>query len=236
MTKVIIVGVGGPSCSGKTTAAKTLHSLFKGSLLIHEDDFYFSDTQIPFDEAKGEQDWDCPEALNFTQFLQALAEIRQNGELLEEIASLEPDVKLLVSASEVAEISARIQQAFPPHKYKFVFVDGFMLYHDPVIVNSLDIRLFLHASYATLKQRREGREAYITKEGTWQDPPGYFDKMVWPAYEKSHKHLFVNNDTAGRLTEEAKSGLSIKDCATDKVGLFQIITWAVTEILGSLEK
>lgn len=25
--------------------------------------------------------------------------------------------------------------------------------------------------------------------GVWQDPPDYFDQIVWPAYVKAHEHV-----------------------------------------------
>lgn len=32
-------------------------------------------------------------------------------------------------------------------------------------------------------------------EGSWwQDPPGYWDDIVWPAFIKAHRKMFQNND------------------------------------------
>jgi len=28
----------------------------------------------------------------------------------------------------------------------------------------------------------------------WQDPPGYWDNIVWPAYLKAHRKIFQNSD------------------------------------------
>ncbi|KAG1471876.1 hypothetical protein G6F56_001863 [Rhizopus delemar] len=43
-------------------------------------------------------------------------------------------------------------------------------------------------SYATLKSRREERQGYHTEGGYWIDPPGYFDKIVWPEYLRLNEH------------------------------------------------
>jgi nicotinamide/nicotinate riboside kinase len=45
------------------------------------------------------------------------------------------------------------------------FVDGFLLYSDPSIVNELDIRLLVRAPYEKLKVRRETRSGYVTIDG-----------------------------------------------------------------------
>lgn len=35
----------------------------------------------------------------------------------------------------------------------------------------------------------------LAKAGdVWQDPPHYFDNIVYPAYVDAHKHLFENQD------------------------------------------
>jgi hypothetical protein len=35
----------------------------------------------------------------------------------------------------------------------------------------------------------------------WKDPEGYFDKIVWPSYQKEHNRLFIDGDVEGRLLE-----------------------------------
>ncbi|CAO3650720.1 unnamed protein product [Cunninghamella blakesleeana] len=71
----------------------------------------------------------------------------------------------------------------------WLIVDGFMLLSDPQVYELLDYRVFVTASYATLKKRREERQGYHTLEGYWVDPPNYFDYIVWPEFLKQHKHI-----------------------------------------------
>jgi nicotinamide/nicotinate riboside kinase len=90
-------------------------------------------------------------------------------------------------------------------------------------VKYYDVLFFLRVPYATLKQRREERAQYVTQSESrrlkvdvrqplmrvrpfsgdpslakagdvWQDPPHYFDNIVYPAYVDAHKHLFTNQD------------------------------------------
>lgn len=70
----------------------------------------------------------------------------------------------------------------------FVIVDGFMLYWDNRVYQHLDCKISLITSYETLKSRREQRQGYHTAEGYWIDPPGYFDKIVWPEYLRLSQH------------------------------------------------
>ena len=41
----IIIGLSGPSSSGKTTLARILRSIFPSLFIIHEDDFYKTDKE-----------------------------------------------------------------------------------------------------------------------------------------------------------------------------------------------
>ncbi|KAK1832117.1 nicotinamide riboside kinase [Podospora conica] len=75
--KAIIIGISGCSSSGKTTLARLLRDIFPNTFILHEDDFYKSDDQIPIKD--GIADWDCAEALSLPDMEAALAHIRTAG-------------------------------------------------------------------------------------------------------------------------------------------------------------
>lgn len=76
-----------------------------------------------------------------------------------------------------------------------MLADGFLLYYDPEVRSTMDVKVFLRTPRSVLKQRREERFGYATAEGTvWKDPEGYFDNIVWPAYELAHRGVFCNQD------------------------------------------
>ncbi|CAK7233899.1 ribosylnicotinamide kinase [Sporothrix bragantina] len=78
--KAIIVGISGCSSSGKTTLARLLRDIFPNTFILHEDDFYKNDKDIPI-SVDGLADWDCAEALSLPDMEQALAHIRTHGVL-----------------------------------------------------------------------------------------------------------------------------------------------------------
>lgn len=236
---VILVAFGGPSSSGKTTVAKTLAALLPHVTLIHQDDFYLADSQIPIDKASGYQDWDCPEALNFDKFKKYLT-VLKNGEGEPPIDSIQPDdldLKLLSNGIEaIKTIVKEHETKFNNGKQKHIyFIDGFMLFHDPEITNLFDVKLFFHASFATLKRRREARSGYNTVEGFWTDPPEYFEKIVWPAFESSHKYLFTNNDVEGQLNPKVAAQYKIHDVKNeDGCKLIDLVTSALNIIIHEI--
>ncbi|CAK7230309.1 ribosylnicotinamide kinase [Sporothrix curviconia] len=78
--KAVVVGISGCSSSGKTTLARLLRDIFPNTFILHEDDFYKNDKDIPI-SVDGLADWDCAEALSLPDMEQALAYIRTHGVL-----------------------------------------------------------------------------------------------------------------------------------------------------------
>jgi len=79
-------------------------------------------------------------------------------------------------------------------KLVWAVVDGFLLYWDERIISSLDLRVFLRVPEEIAKARREAR-SYHTPEGDiWRDPPMYWEKVVWPAHVRAHRHIFKDED------------------------------------------
>ncbi|KAL2155357.1 hypothetical protein VTH82DRAFT_98 [Thermothelomyces myriococcoides] len=75
--RTIIIGISGCSSSGKTTLARLLRDMFPETFILHEDDFYKPESQLPIKD--GFADWDCPEAISIPDLEAALAHVRATG-------------------------------------------------------------------------------------------------------------------------------------------------------------
>ncbi|KAL0088471.1 P-loop containing nucleoside triphosphate hydrolase protein [Phycomyces blakesleeanus] len=196
MTKVYTIGVSGPSCSGKTTLSQILFSILPNCVVICQDEFFKPDNQIPIDQTTGLANWDCPDAIDFKALTRTISHVRtNNGQLPEWYQS-----KAIKNDHDKRQILPRqvTQQLDPWLKHiqpdiMFLIVEGFMLYQDKDLSNEIDRKIFITASYEMLKTRRETRTGYATKLGTWVDPLGYFDDIVWPQYVKWNKQFFVDD-------------------------------------------
>lgn len=73
MSRIVVVGVGGATCSGKTTLAKHLLQILNPSgaksgsrggitdaFILHQDDFAPPEATLPVNEEFGVTDWDHP--------------------------------------------------------------------------------------------------------------------------------------------------------------------------------
>lgn len=69
----LIIGVGGPTSSGKTTLAKHLASILSDShsaplIIIHQDDFAPLEDNLPWNEEIKGRDWDHPDSAVSNKF------------------------------------------------------------------------------------------------------------------------------------------------------------------------
>lgn len=236
---ILLVGISGPSSSGKTTLSRLLRDIFPPHQLtiLHLDDFYLTDQDIPVKD--GIQDWDCIESLNLPQLHSTLAYIKTHNRSPPDFVSKEDQNSVgehRVSPETVAHAKARIRNIIghAGWKRRVCIVDGFLLFSEHMrdIRDLFDVKMFLRTTYATAKRRREARSGYVTLEGFWEDPPGYVDKVVWPNYVQDHKFLFKDANVEGELDEDVCRKVGIEGMPIEaEEDMGKCLEWA----LGVLE-
>ncbi|CAO1622690.1 unnamed protein product [Parajaminaea phylloscopi] len=226
MTNVVLVGVGGPTCSGKTTLTKHLLALLARAspvraFIVHQDDFAPPEASLVWNDEVGSADWDDPDtSVDWSRLRACLSHVKEHGELPPDHSSHDelnplPDLPIAEEVSaQCAELlrealSRQDNGAAPSH---LVFLDGFLLYHDREVRAMVDVPIFLRIGRSMLQDRRERRGGYVTAEGeTWKDPPLYFDRILWPSHQKAHAHLFQNGDVeSGALSPTTPGAQTIR--------------------------
>lgn len=223
MAEPLIIGLSGASSSGKTTVANALGSIFPNSSVIHEDDFYLPDDQIPYNEEIHEYDWDCPGAINFKMFTEVIKKLKSNETFDKrkymhlEATNISNQVDKHFCISPDTQNRLEILVKDKCINRKIYLVDGFLMFGSKQLVDLMDIKLFFRTDYDTLKQRRQARK-YNVDSGVWTDPPGYFTECVWPQYYHYHKEMFCDASdeekvkcTGGALNDYARNVLHIDD-------------------------
>ncbi|KAF7362119.1 Fumarate reductase [Mycena venus] len=185
-TRVILVGIGGATCSGKTTLAKHLKRILPNSVIIHQDDFAPPQELVPVHPVHNVQDWDAaPGAIDWPRLIKFLREVKATGEIPADHRSHDhlneqKDLPIPESVRDqwVAHFeSLRAQRA----------ADGGE--------DILDVRIYLRVPHDVLRARRHERHGYHTAEGTlWRDPPQYWENIVYPAYVDANRDVFEDGD------------------------------------------
>ncbi|KFG84955.1 nicotinamide riboside kinase 1 [Metarhizium anisopliae] len=247
MPKSLIIGISGPSSSGKTTLARLLRDIFPNTFILHQDDFYKPEPELPV--KNGLLDWDNAGALDISAMTEALSYIRQHASFPPTLDSKEDQNsvgKCPVPESTIAALRSRVSDALPSShplrgaNLRLCLLDGFLLYSPSMqaVHSHLDLKLFVRASYAKAKARREARDGYVTIEGFWADPPGYVDKIVWPNYVEEHAWMFDGGDVEGTFNADVleSQGIKAPKEAPVDADLEYVLGWMVDVVIDELRK
>ncbi|KAL8952909.1 MAG: hypothetical protein Q9222_001199 [Ikaeria aurantiellina] len=256
--RTIIVALSGLSSTGKTTIASHLPSIFTPRrytiTILHVDEFYKPQTELP--HRAGLLDWDCVESLDWPKLENAVRKWRAGEEVKEGSVNPQPDPPSGTTAHEDGPAAAgggygitealeeqlrnEVQAAKVSSSssmgedHRFLVLDGFLLFtpSTPATFRSLlDVKILLRAPYAEAKRRREARSGYDTMEGWWEDPAGYFDKVVWPNYVEENKCFFVGGDVGGEVDEDFCGEKGVKVWQGEGKGLGGVLRWVVREVV-----
>lgn len=117
----------------------------------------------------------------------------------------------------------------PGSQHTLILTDGFLLLgHSQARLRALfDAKILLRASYADARGRRAARKAYVTLDGFWEDPEGYFEGVVWPAWAEEHAWLFEGGDVQGVVVGGNGEG----GCGRERIWVAGV-GWGVEEVLG----
>ncbi|KAJ7594687.1 P-loop containing nucleoside triphosphate hydrolase protein [Mycena floridula] len=216
--QVILVGIGGATCSGKTTLAKHLKNILPDSVIVHQDDFAPPQELVPIHPIHNVQDWDAPEgAISWPKMVSFLDQVKMTGEIPAQHRSHDHlnEQKDIPLSDHVRDHWKRVFQDKKKKREEngqgriiWALVDGFLLYWHPEVREKLDVRFFLRVPEEILKKRRHERHGYHTAvqsdpEGSlWRDPPLYWEQIVWPAYVTANAGLFANEDITAQPTAE----------------------------------
>lgn len=260
--RTVLIGVTGASSSGKSTVAYILKKILPGCEVLHEDDFFKLEKDVPFDPIRNDRDWDCPEAVDLESLKQTLNVLRDPSSKNENILAAvqenekgyydysmvctEPprnDANFKNDDTKVVQLHEEIMNKLHKKnetKIRFYLIDGFILLNEIEILKLLDLTLFFKTNYLSLKKRRANR-LYTVEGNTWIDPPGYFDEFVWPGYYKYHKHLFVNGndetyvkETGGQLKNDFKNEFKISEYENDDLTDVNKLIEDVTEKISKI--
>jgi len=144
-----LIGIAGPSASGKSTLCEELVKLIPDSLLISQDDYWKNPELFP--KVKGLKNWELPENIDFDRLYQNLLDLKEG--------------KATVAPKWVRGHYPPGTQTFSSKKY--IFVEGFRLFHDSRIKDIIDYKIYVDITAEEIIKRRLQRLRHGQLEREW---------------------------------------------------------------------
>lgn len=192
--KTIILGISGPSASGKSLLANTIVKELgsKQVAVISEDAYYKNNTHLPFEERE-KINYDHPDAFDHELLHEHLNMLRQGLDVNIPIY----DYSKHLRCKETRHIG--------PHA--IIVLEGILLFTNRIVRNMMDIRIFMNTSLDICLIRRMQRD--IEKRGrSLNSVIAQYEATVRPMYwqfiEPSSRHadLIVPRGGENRIAIE----------------------------------
>lgn len=169
--KWLVIGIAGPTCSGKTTIADRLKENIDNSILINQDKYFLLQ-----DNPKHTL---IPELNHF------------NWEILSslDMAKMYSDVLKILNSE-----SSPNQENETEDKRNVLIIEGFLIYNYKPLAELIEKKYFVDISREVCWDRRQKR-VYDPP-----DVPGYFDVCVWPEYLKHKAEIDKDQSLYNNIT------------------------------------
>lgn len=165
---VMIIGIAGPSASGKSLLANTIvNELGSDEVVVISEDSYYKDrSDIPFEE-RIKINYDHPDAMDHDLLIQNLKHLQ----LGQEVNIPVYDFAQHTRATETKKIG----------KHRIIVLEGILLFTMPELREIMDIRIFMDTSLDICLMRRIRRDI-LERERTIDLVLGQYIKTVRPMY------------------------------------------------------
>jgi nicotinamide/nicotinate riboside kinase len=193
--RVFFIGIGGPSCSGKTTLANRLAKALNSPLNPVPCDGYFVPSRMPRHPQYG-INWETPEGIDFETLQQDMDHIEKALSCTEAVPS-----SLVIKAHPSRGGGDMVRSGMANRKLDpgapvVVLIEGFLLFYDTSISQMFDCTLWLPGDLDTCCGRRHRRDAAGMAATDFQS---WYAGLVWAHFEKYQDRQLANADAPLRL-------------------------------------
>lgn len=192
--KTIIIGISGPTASGKSLLANTIvDELGTDQVAIISEDSYYKDRQNLSYEERCKINYDHPDALDHQLLADHLKQLQNDETVQIPVYNFEQHLR----SDETRQIG----------RHQIIVIEGILLFADPKLREMLDIRIYMDAPLDICLIRRLERD--IDERGrTLCSVLEQYQKTVRPMYlqfiepSKKHADIIVPRGGANRIAIE----------------------------------
>ncbi|KAL3279516.1 hypothetical protein HHI36_017025 [Cryptolaemus montrouzieri] len=192
---VLIIGISGVTCGGKTTATSELLKLFSNSKVFYQDNYFFdqNDPRHVWCEEVNHINYDILTSMDMEKMYKDIVEAIENRKV-----SNRSNRKRAINNRNDSNVNdtdinicQNISELLKKHNVQLFFVDGFLLFNYKPFLSLISMKYFFTLAKDECKKRRDKR-VYDPP-----DIPGYFENCVWPEYIR---HLEEIKNYVGDIT------------------------------------
>ncbi|XP_011499277.1 PREDICTED: nicotinamide riboside kinase 1, partial [Ceratosolen solmsi marchali] len=168
--KWLVIGISGPTCSGKTSLAKKLHDNIQDSILMSQDTYFLSEDnpKHSFISELNHFNWEILSSLDMSKMYSDI-------------------INIIQSAPDAYSVDLN-------RKFRCFIIEGFLIYNYKPIAQLCKQKYFIEISKETCSNRRK------TRVYNPPDVPEYFNKIVWPEYLKHKSEIILDTNLYKTIT------------------------------------
>ena len=175
--QTVVVGIVGPTCSGKSAVAEALWLEAREQVIVLPHDDYYLDRTGLSNSALAEIDFDHPSALDLALLTQHVRQLRAGS----------PVQKPVYSRHSHRRLTGQIVTPRP-----IIVVEGLFLFGWPELVREFDLKVFIDQSKETIVKRRLQRDTFDYGRNP-VEVAANFHERIWPGYLR---HIEPTRDLA----------------------------------------
>jgi len=199
---MLTVGLGGGSCTGKTSIARQLLDLLPSCVVLHQDSYYRKEDDPGHVLHPGTNciDWEVLQAFHMDRMVSdaraALAAHQKRADLKPpgapgapgpSITSLPPPP----AASSVASLPPNLVSSLARVSHlPLLLIEGICVLNEPRLAEVCNLKFFLEINETTCRSRRQERGEWGEEDSDcWSETPEYFRQVAWPGYVSNREGL-----------------------------------------------
>lgn len=166
--QAIVIGISGPSASGKSLLANTIINELGSSevVVISEDSYYKNNNHLPF-EQRTQINYDHPDSFDHSLLCEHIASLRNCQAV---------DIPIYSHAEH-----KRLEQTRHIGQHSIIILEGILLFSDSALRELMDVRIFMSTPLDVCLTRRLKRDV-IERDRSFESVIKQYETTVRPMY------------------------------------------------------
>jgi len=195
---MLTVGLGGGSCTGKTSIARKLLDLLPNCVVLHQDSYYRKEDEPGHVLHPGTNciDWEVLQAFHMDRMVSdsraAVAAYHSRADpkpsaTTPSITSLPP----AAPSTSLASLPPNLVSALDRVSHlPLLLIEGICVLNEPRLAEICNLKFFLEIDETTCRTRRQERGEWGEEDSDcWSETPEYFRQVAWPGYVSNREGI-----------------------------------------------